>query len=80
MKHEDFTAFIIHLTDGTGRQYKFPYVMDDRTAHEHLDPLLDEMDGGNILSPVYIVKSVGGRTSNEQIKIYSPADREEGLV
>ena len=81
MKHELSTIFVIRLTDGSERQHRYPYVMGWREAQDRLDPVLDEMDGGNICSPVYVVRNKGnGKTETEEVKIYSPVERWDGLT
>ena len=76
MRHEVSTTFIIHLQNGQARQHRFDWQMSRRQAQDHLDPLLDEMNGAEINSPVYVVwQRADGKSKTEQVHIYSPADK-----
>lgn len=68
------TTFIIRLKTGEERYHHFFEVMRGETAHRALDPLLDEMDGGYIASPVLIIRHEDGKFSREEIRIFSPEE------
>lgn len=70
------TVFIIRLKTGEERHHHFEQLMEGETAHLALDPLLDEMDGGNIASPVLIIRHRPTGFTREEIRIFCPDDHD----
>ena len=70
------TVFIIRLKTGEERHHHFQHVMEGEAAHLALDPLLDEMDGGYIASPVLIIRHRKDGYTREEIRIFSPEDHD----
>ena len=66
------TVIIVRLGNGDERQYRFEPLMNYREAQDVLDPILDDMDGGSIVSPVHIHRfHPSGKITTEEVKIYS---------
>ena len=66
------TIIVVRLGDGSERQYRYETVMTYREAQDVLDPILDDMDGGAIRSPVHIVRyHRSGHSTTEEVIIYS---------
>ena len=66
------TIIVVRLGDGSERQYRFEKVMSYREGQDVLDPILDDMDGGAIKSPVHVIRYHGnGRTTTEEVQIFN---------
>ena len=66
------TIIVVRLGDGSERQYRFQKVMSYREGQNVLDPILDDMDGGEIKSPVHVIRyHENGRTTTEEVQIYN---------
>ncbi len=66
------TVIIVCLGNGDERQYRFEPLMNYREAQDVLDPILDDMDGGSIVSPVHIHRFYpSGKITTEEVTIYS---------
>ena len=71
------TTVIIHLKTGEYRMHRFPGIQQGFDLDLKLNHLLNEMNDGNIKSPVKVVrKHVDGSFKTQEIKIISRADLE----
>ena len=68
-----FTTVVINLRSGHQRMHRFHGIHQGFELDIKLDALMDEMDDGNILSPVQVIREhKDGSTRTEEIRIYSP--------
>ena len=71
------TTVIIHLKTGEYRMHRFPGIQQGFDLDLKLNHLLNEMNDGNIKSPVKVVrKHVDGSFKTQEIKIISRPDLE----
>lgn len=69
------TTVHICLKDGSERSFRYPGILKGYVLDIRLDAVMDEMDDGNILSPIKIFRDYGdGSVRTEDLKIYSPVD------
>ena len=71
------TTVIIHMKTGEFRMHRFPGIQQGFDLDLKLNHLLNEMNDGNIKSPIKVVrKDAKGVFKTQEIKIISRADLE----
>ena len=69
----------VHLTlkDGVERSFRLPGIQKGMALDIKIDALIDEMDDGNIASPISIIRQhPNGDVTREEMKIYSTVEED----
>ena len=67
------TTVIIRLKSGHERMHRYAGILKGWDLDIRLDAVMDEMDDGQIASPVQIIREhANGTVKTENLRIYSP--------
>ncbi len=66
------TLIEIEFSDLSVQEYFFEAPMTEREVHDALDPILEEWEGKEIISPLYVSRWNKGKIESQEIRLLSP--------